>query len=148
MQTLWGGIFEISETYLPLISKTVSEPIRHLFASFDTFQKTKFQNDLSDLFHWKWEENEDISQLHSKILTARAAFLSGQDLHSRTLHYEDAPRKHHEPRTTCADVRLLVCEGRQKGTPSGWHYLLKSYKMSCMKPDFQGWLAGRWKPPQ
>lgn len=48
--TVWG-IFEISETYLPLISKTVSEPIRHLFASFDTFQKTKFQNDFSDLFH-------------------------------------------------------------------------------------------------
>lgn len=43
------GISEISETYLPLISKTVSEPIRHLFASFDTFQKTKFQNDFSDL---------------------------------------------------------------------------------------------------
>lgn len=35
------GISEISETYLPLISKTISEPIRHLFASFDIFQKNK-----------------------------------------------------------------------------------------------------------
>lgn len=38
------GIFAISETYLPLISKTASEPTRHLFTSSDTFQNTKTQN--------------------------------------------------------------------------------------------------------
>jgi len=70
------GISEISETYLLLISKTIAEPIRHLFASFDTFQKTKFQNDFSDLLQQKREENQDFSQLHSETFTVRPAFLS------------------------------------------------------------------------
>lgn len=33
------GIFEISKTYLPLISKTISEPIRHLFAFLIPFKE-------------------------------------------------------------------------------------------------------------
>lgn len=44
------GIFGISETDLPLIPKSASEPTRHLFTSADTFQNTKTQNYFPDLF--------------------------------------------------------------------------------------------------
>lgn len=70
--------FAVSETYLPLIPKTASEPTRHLFTSSDTFQNTKTQNYFPDLFQQNWGENQGFSVPHSKISTVTPALLSKQ----------------------------------------------------------------------
>lgn len=72
------GIFAISETYLPLISKTASEPTRHLFTSFDTFQNTKTQNYFPHLFQQEREENQGFSEPHSEVSAVTPALLSKQ----------------------------------------------------------------------
>lgn len=36
--------------------------------------------------------------------------------------------------------QMAGVQGEQRGTTSGWRYMLKSYRVSCVQPDFQGWL--------
>lgn len=132
------GIFGISETDLPLIPKSASEPTRHLFTSADTFQNTKTQNYFPDLFQQNWEENQGCSAPHSRISTATPALLSKQ-----TSAWRGRATRAPWLLSASAGVRSLLCQGEQKGTPPGWHHMLPGF--SCVKPDFQGQLEGCWK---
>lgn len=137
------GIFGISETYLPLISKTASEPTRHLFTSFDTFQSTKIQNYFPDLFQQKWEENQSFSEPHSKISTARPA----NQQTSFQANLCSSRVKSHVSTTNhvLGSDRSCVPGRAERDTPRVTPYAPEPYRISCVKPDSQGQLDGCWK---
>lgn len=131
------GISGISETYFLLISKTASEPTRHLFTSSDTFQNTKTQNDFPDVFQQNWEENQSFSVSHSKISAVTPALLSKETPAAAAWR-------------GCTTSHVLPVLGSDhteagKDSPRMTPYAPKPDRIPCVKPEFQSQLEGCWK---
>lgn len=137
------GFLLSQTTYLPLISKTASEPTGRLFTSSDTFQNTKTQNYFPDLFQQNWEENQGFSVPHSKISTVTPALLSKQTSAAAAWR----GRATWAPRIMCCSCcgQITLVPGRaERDTPRTTPHAPKPYRISYVKPDFQGQLEGCW----
>lgn len=143
MQTLCVG-FLVSLRPISHWFQRASEHTRHLFTSFDTFQNTKIQNYFPDLFQQKWEENQCFSEPHSKISTARPAFLSEQTSAAATRRgcATWAPQT---TRGLCWGHIARVPGRAERDTPRMTLYAPEPYRIHCVKPDSQGQLDGCWK---
>lgn len=146
MQTLCVGFLE-SQRPISHWFQIASKLTRHLFTSSDTFQNTKTQNYFPAFFQQNWEENQGFSAPHSRISTVTPALLSKQT--SAAAAWRECATW--APRITCClcwGQTSLVPGRTERDIPRMTPYSPKPYRISCVKPDFQGQLEGCWKNPK